>query len=130
LSGTAECNHLNNHHRFAAGMFEAQPPCRADSANASVYDSGNIVEGWDGPVWRGFSGSVPSDYLVDEPFPTLSDERIMDTADALAYVLANAGATLPKRDAVDQRIVDEVTSGAGRRVNHPDEVGGWPDLTI
>lgn len=36
---------------------------------------------------------------------------IMPTEAAKTYVLANAGATLPKRDAVDTRIVKQVTTG-------------------
>ncbi len=36
---------------------------------------------------------------------------ILPAEDARKYVLANAGATLPKRDAVDARIVKEATTG-------------------
>ena len=36
---------------------------------------------------------------------------IIPTLEAKEFVLANAGATLPKRDAVDQRIVKQVTTG-------------------
>ena len=35
----------------------------------------------------------------------------MPTTDAYEYVLNNAGATLPKRDAVDTRVVDQVRTG-------------------
>jgi len=47
---------------------------------------------------------------------------------AAAYpdVLAIAGATLPRRDAVDQRVVDDVVSGTGGVVSSPAQVGGWP----
>jgi len=36
---------------------------------------------------------------------------IMSAQDAYQYVLNNAGATLPKRDAVDQRITEQVRTG-------------------
>ena len=36
---------------------------------------------------------------------------IIPTMDAYTYVLENAGATLPKRDAVDTRIVEQVRTG-------------------
>jgi pectate lyase len=47
---------------------------------------------------------------------------------ALEEVLATAGATLPERDAVDARLVREVTGVSGKLVSHPDRVGGWPEL--
>ena len=43
-------------------------------------------------------------------------------------VLAEAGATLPVRDAADARIVADVRNGTGEVVNSQDEVGGWPVL--
>ena len=46
----------------------------------------------------------------------------------MELVLKEAGATLPKRDAVDTRIVREVRSGTGRVIDHPSQVGGWPEL--
>jgi hypothetical protein len=49
------------------------------------------------------------------------------TADA-AYrrTLRYAGATLPVRDAVDERIVREIETGSGRLIDSQNEVGGWP----
>jgi len=41
-------------------------------------------------------------------------------------LLGNAGATRPKRDAVDLRVVAEVSNGTGTDVSDPAEVGGWP----
>ena len=43
-------------------------------------------------------------------------------------VLAQAGATLPRRDAIDARIVYETKSGTGRYINTDHEVGGYPCL--
>jgi hypothetical protein len=42
------------------------------------------------------------------PMPPLT---IMNATEARAYVLENAGATLPKRDAVDTRITEQVRTG-------------------
>lgn len=47
---------------------------------------------------------------VAKPLPS-ADMKIMPTKEAYQYVLANAGATLPKRDPVDTRIVREVREG-------------------
>jgi len=49
---------------------------------------------------------------------------------AYNFVLNNVGANYPKRDWVDQRVIDFIRSGKApkRLINHPDEVGGWPIL--
>jgi hypothetical protein len=47
---------------------------------------------------------------------------------ALKQVLAEAGASLPQRDAVDERIVADVTNKTGRIIDSPYQVGGYPRL--
>jgi large repetitive protein len=47
---------------------------------------------------------------------------------AYEHVLNNAGATLPKRDAVDERIVRETREGTGHVINWVKDAGGWPDF--
>ncbi len=41
-------------------------------------------------------------------------------------VLNEAGATLPSRDAVDRRIVNDVRKGTGIIIDSQEDVGGWP----
>ncbi len=45
--------------------------------------------------------------------------------EAYNYVLNNVGATLPKRDAIDARIINDVKNGTGRVINNADEIGGF-----
>lgn len=47
---------------------------------------------------------------VNKPFPH-APFKIIGTQEAYNYVLANAGATLPKRDPVDTRVIETVRSG-------------------
>jgi pectate lyase len=51
--------------------------------------------------------------------------------EAFERVLADSGATRPRRDAVDERIVGEVRSGkptfGNGIINSPEDVGGYPD---
>lgn len=86
-----------------------------------VYAQGNIVEGnervtkdnWDGGIQvEEFpdANKYKDAMKVDKPMP-MPQITIIPTLDAREFVLANAGATLPKRDAVDQRIVKQVTTG-------------------
>jgi hypothetical protein len=57
------------------------------------------------------------------PAPTVT----MESAEAAyGHVLEGAGATLPRRDAVDTRIAREVHEGGGRIVKWVEEAGGWP----
>ena len=66
-------------------------------------------------------------YVTDERHdaPPVSTVRAVE---AFKLVLAHAGATLPRRDAVDERIVREALAGTGRVIDHPSQVGGWPEL--
>lgn len=87
-----------------------------------AYVSGNIVEGdervtkdnWDGGVQPAPVKAKVEDVLpkvrVDEPFPH-APLTITDAKTAYEFVLANAGAMLPKRDPVDERVVKMVRTG-------------------
>ena len=48
--------------------------------------------------------------------------------DLLAFVLPTVGASLPKRDAVDTRLVEDVRNRTGRIIDTQTQVGGWPEL--
>lgn len=86
-----------------------------------AYVNGNIVEGndkvtsnnWDGGVQvedRADAGEYTDLIRADKPLP-MPAITILPTKEAYAYVLDNAGATLPKRDPVDQRIIEQVRTG-------------------
>ena len=86
-----------------------------------AYVTGNIVEGnekvtknnWDGGVQPESKRDLQK--LLDsiratKPLP-MAKISIIDTRKAYDYVLANAGASLPVRDAVDTRMVKQVATG-------------------
>ncbi|MEA5404848.1 hypothetical protein VB776_18075 [Arcicella sp. DC2W] len=86
-----------------------------------AYVNGNIMEGnervtkdnWDGGVQvENFPNA--DKYTVDmkwnEPLP-MPKLTILPATQARDYVLANAGATLPIRDAVDTRVIEQVRTG-------------------
>lgn len=60
-----------------------------------------------------------------KPFEVVAVET-QSAQDAYESVLSSAGATLPKRDAVDARIVDEVRAGKVGLINSQTDVDGWP----
>lgn len=84
-----------------------------------AYVHGNIIEGnakvtkdnWDGGVQPDADASVLPKIRVDEPFPLAAFGKIMSATESYSYVLEHVGATLPKRDAVDKRIVKQVKIG-------------------
>ncbi|HEY4109189.1 polysaccharide lyase [Puia sp.] len=86
-----------------------------------AYVNGNIMDGypeitkdnWNGgvQVQEEKDAGVYKDYMkVDKPFP-MPAVTIMPTEKAYQFVLANVGATLPHRDAVDTRVVEQVRTG-------------------
>jgi pectate lyase len=90
----------------------------------SVYGSGNVGDGFS------IARNSPTTVYRDTPACALSVAP-SSASDAYARVLANAGALRPVRDAVDQRIVDNVVARSGRFVNGVGQVGPnpvWPAL--
>lgn len=86
-----------------------------------AYVAGNIVEGnekvtannWDGGVQiedMPDAGKFTAEIRVDKPFP-MAKIAMMSAQEAYSYVLKNVGANLPKRDAVDERIIEQVKTG-------------------
>lgn len=93
-----------------------------------LYVAGNIVEGhdrvtkdnWDGGVQiEGKDGNemdfeTAKAYFAkmryDKPLP-MAKISMLPTKEAYTYVLENVGATLPKRDPVDMRVIEQVRTG-------------------
>ena len=75
----------------------------------------------------GDEGIAPEQYRSHTKFET---PPITSTSPIEAHdiVLAQAGATTLQRDAVDQRIVNDVRNGTGSIIDSPDDVGGYPEL--
>jgi hypothetical protein len=127
-----------------------------------VYVNGNIVEGnkavtadnWNGGVQvydKANADEFKDKIKVDEPFK-MSQVTIVSAKKAYKNVLNTVGATFPKRDAIDARVVKSVKTGKAiyeadakpfttpyvkRRlpddsykmgiITHPDQVGGLPE---
>ena len=98
------------------------------SDRARVYPAGNVVEGVNNPTgdpWLVIKGVRELNKMEK---PIASGSVTTHTAEeAYRLVLAQAGAVLPHRDAVDRRVVEQVRNGTGRVIDSQDEVGGWPE---
>lgn len=86
-----------------------------------VYCNGNVMEGNDTVTKDNWAGGVQvqeqpntdgytASMKWNEPFP-MPEFPIMSAKEAYSFVLDNVGATFPKRDIVDKRVIDEVKTG-------------------
>ncbi|MCW9705282.1 hypothetical protein [Fodinibius salsisoli] len=93
-----------------------------------AYVSGNVMEGYEGVTENNWDGGVQIEGKDGElmtywestayfpniraksPFP-MAPVNVLPARKAYKYVLDNAGATLPRRDEVDQRIIRQVRTG-------------------
>jgi hypothetical protein len=94
-----------------------------------AYVNGNVMEGypaitkdnWNGGVQveeEDGAGKYAANLKWPKPLP-MPPITLLTATEARKYVLANAGATLPVRDAVDTRIVKQVTTG---KIEYPENV--------
>lgn len=112
------------------------------------YVAGNIMHGnqelnnnnWAGMRSKETKASIISDDSKSENIARVNTPFVgwpvapHQTAEvAYEYVLAKAGATLPKRDAVDARVTEMVRTGKPMTetgiIKNVDEVGGYPTLS-
>jgi hypothetical protein len=82
---------------------------------------------WSVVTFSGWNAGQISAYEQVGPFET-GPIVTQEAPDAHLAVLRSGGANLPRRDAVDQRIVKDVLKGTGRIIKSQSEVSGWPDL--
>lgn len=127
-----DLNFVGNY--YIMGPNSTKVPSLSLGVDTCVYAHGNIGPlrtsldqdeyagvRWEGPREReGLKASKRFD--VAPPVATHS------YTEAYKLALAEAGATLPKRDAVDRRLVNDVRTHTGRIIDHPSDVGGWPEL--
>ncbi|TWU18771.1 pectate lyase family protein [Allorhodopirellula heiligendammensis] len=109
------------------------PSSRGDGDYGSWYVGDNYVDGYPQVTTDNWLGVKGKTY---QPMPAPWDAlpiRQQSATDAYTSVLHHAGCSLPKRDSIDARIIEEVRSGTathGRNgiITTQEDVGGWPAL--
>ncbi len=99
----------------------------------SLFVTNNILEGHGAKPgvnennWLGMGGYYfeRGAIAAAEPFPAPPVTAEAPVA-AYEHVLNKAGATFPRRDTTDQRIVREAREGTGHIINRVQDAGGWP----
>jgi hypothetical protein len=108
---------------------------RAEKRPGKWYVAGNVMhdnEEVTNNNWAGMRG--PENLArVNTPFEGWPVAPHQTAQEAFESVLSHAGATLPKRDAVDKRVTEMVRSGKTTTetgiIKDISEVGGYPELT-
>ena len=138
-SDSSHINIVGNYFKLGANSVTG-PNIRLYTSGTLAYLYGNL--GYQRPT-----DDLPQDLVLEEiekavstrfNFPPVTTTSALQARNA---VLAGAGATLPCRDAVDLRLVDQATRGTastitttvpntGTVINDPSDVGGWPDLSL
>ena len=132
----ARVNFVNNYYKrgpntttlfFGANAFIAGITYGRGFFSGNAYQGSVPADPWSIVYFSGFDAGERAAYkLASElPFAAVTTESALDTYNS---VLAGVGATLPKRDAVDTRVIDSVINGTGAIINLPSQVGGWPVL--
>ncbi len=111
----------------------AEPSARSSDDKGSWYVADNYVDGYPAVTadnWKGVDGT---DYIrLDATWDAMPINQ-QTAEEAYQAVLEHAGATVPKRDAIDKSILDEVRTGTATYgengiISSPSDVGGWPEL--
>ncbi|HEX3142514.1 MAG TPA: hypothetical protein VHQ64_00955 [Pyrinomonadaceae bacterium] len=132
--GVLKVNYVANYIRPGPSSKATTPIHIGGPSDLTFYISQNIFEGnksltvdnslFFDPVVIDGKRQVQT---VSQPF----DAPAINTSSAgaaLEAVLSHAGASLPRRDSVDARIVAEVRSRQGSIIDSQQKVGGWPEL--
>ncbi|MCS7187622.1 MAG: pectate lyase [Armatimonadetes bacterium] len=126
---------------MVANYYKPGPATRSDvrrriaqpSGQGSWYVAENVVVGYPEVTdnnWLGVDGSDFIKLVAPWKAMPINQQR---AEEAYLAVLERAGCSLPRRDPVDARIVQEVRSGTATYGNNgiidsPNDVGGWPTL--
>ncbi|MBN2367161.1 MAG: pectate lyase [Calditrichaeota bacterium] len=128
-------NIVANYYKYGPATEDEHRIVEPWDSTGNWYVNDNFVFGFPEITKNNWAGGVQGDFWrycrVDTPF-TAAPVTTQTAEQAYSLVLAHAGAVLPKRDSVDERIIDDVKSGKASVgngiIDSQAEVGGWPEL--
>ncbi|MEI7024256.1 Ig-like domain-containing protein [Paenibacillus sp. y28] len=127
----ADVNIINNYYKYGPDtlLTKRRLLYELTGANGQVYANGNYIDSAPDVTadnWLGIFMDAGKE-RINEPLP-VNPVTTHSAEEAYELVLAQAGANVPRRDAVDSRMVNDVRDRTGREINSQTEVGGWPEL--
>lgn len=132
--GKFAANYVANYIKPGPSSRASTPITVGDPSNLRFFIRGNLVHGnreLSEDNTRFFNRTEHQGTtlvrIVDKPFAA---PRVLcfPAEEAYERVLNVVGASLPKRDAVDARLVEHVRSGTGVLLDSQKSIGGWPEL--
>lgn len=72
-----------------------------------------------------FPAAVVARIRANEPPFTVAPLTLLSAGEVEAHVLDRAGATRPRRDAIDERLIRQLHAGTGKVIFSQDDVGGF-----
>jgi hypothetical protein len=136
--GLAQVNLVGNYYKpgknTSGSLYEIQEMIYRGSDYSKIYVKGNIGPKRSNDSMDEWNNVGDWDYQLDTSDRSLTPFSapalpVLSALEAYKTVLQEVGATKPGRDAVDERIVNDVKNGTGRFIFDPSEVGGWPNLS-
>lgn len=130
--GEGQYNLNNNYYKYGANTYYNVRNQLFDqlTSPSKMYVGENIMDG-DAAVtadnWLGVQTVQDPSLKLSQPAQVAGGYVPESAQDAYNHVLSGAGATLPKRDAIDARVINDVKNRTGQYINSPIEVGGYPD---
>lgn len=128
-------NYVNNFYRWGPSSgaevrnvfynIENETP---DISKSSFYFGGNVFDGVDTITNDNLTGvtNLNNAVILDNPIDLGEYDVPRETAlDTYNSILDTVGASIPKRDAIDAKVITDVKNGTGHIINSPKEVGGY-----
>jgi Protein of unknown function (DUF3826) len=142
--GVRELNFVNNFYLPgpATKTFTMLKPDPNDwDRGMRAFMAGNVIDGkpeFDADNWKAFIGPADGLAMVKQVKPLFdSFVKTHSAKEAYTSVIADVGATKPKQDAVDKRVIADVekrghtfTGSKGKLpgiIDSPKDAGGWPE---
>ncbi len=130
FSRRPKVNFIANYYKAGPESRPVVPLCDKPDEMGTVYVKGNISPlrpSDDLPEWKLTCVAAEAQARSLTPFAVPPVPTVPADV-AYGAVLSRAGCTLPERDAVDRRIVEDVKKGRGTIIDRPEERGGYPAL--
>ena len=132
---TDDFNYVGNYYRPGPSTALLRPGGELFdiwSDDTLMYIADNVFEGNDRIIKDNAAGVTfkkgdRATVLVAKPFE-VAPVKTDSAEEAYRAILDDAGATRPRRDPVDLRIIGDVKNRTGRIINSQADVGAWPEL--
>lgn len=132
--GVLKVNYVANYIRPGPESKAATPIHVGGPSDLSFYIRENVFEG--NSILTADNSRFFDPVMIDgkrqvqtvvEPF-NAQPVKTVSAKGAYEAVLETVGASLPHRDSVDARIINDVRQRKGSIIDSQDQVGGWPEL--